>query len=610
MINILPDSIANQIAAGEVVQRPASVVKELIENAVDAGATHITLIIKDAGRTVIQVIDNGKGMNDADARLSFERHATSKIKSADDLYHIVTFGFRGEALPSIASVAEVELKTRQSDSEIGTHIQISASDIISQQSVNCPVGANFTVKNLFFNVPARRKFLKTDAVELRHIIAEFQRVAICHPTISFTFVNNNNDLYQLSKGNLRQRLMGLFGKSINNSLINVNVTTSIVNISGFIGKAEDARKTAGEQFFFVNNRYFRSAYLQKAVSKAYEQLLPEGTFPSFFIFFEIDPSKIDINIHPTKTEIKFEDEQAIWQMLNASVRESLSRFAIAPAIIFDTEGADNIPVLTKQTPVNVITVDVDTAYNPFEEEDKTSPTIPTHKSATVPKEWQTLYKGLEKSIQQNVEGFELNESEATQQSIDIVEQQMPQRRCLQIKNKYILTPVKSGLMIIEQNRAHQRILFEKFLNRFDKRSATSQHKLYPHEIELSPAEFILIEGVLDELLLLGFDIRSSSNNSIMVYALPIELSTNNVSEIINNIISTLKEHGGLQQYETHKSIANILAKSAAIGSNRALNDHEMQHLVDSLFACTQPDISPEGKPTLTIIGVDELDKRF
>lgn len=612
MIHVLPDSVANQIAAGEVVQRPASVVKELVENAVDAGSTQITLIIKDAGRTLIQVIDNGSGMTDMDARLAFERHATSKIQSADDLNRIITFGFRGEALASIASVAEVELKTRRADSETGTLVHIAASDVVEQQTVSCPVGSNFAVKNLFFNVPARRKFLKTDAVELRHIIAEFQRVAICNPQIAFTLVNNGNELYNLPRGNLRQRLMSLFGKSINNTLININVETSIVNISGFIGKPENARKTPGEQFFFVNNRYFRSAYFQKAVMKAYEQLIPDGVFPSFFVFFEIDPTKIDINIHPTKTEVKFEDEQAIWQMLNAGVRESLSRFAIAPAIIFDTEGADNIPVLTKSTQINIPHIEVDTTFNPFESDEsstKKTPSPSNYKKSNILKNWINLYNGFEKNTQESVDKFEQFESSTDEQQTLDINPIVQERRCLQIKNKYILTSVKSGLMVIEQNRAHQRILFEKFINRIENHTAVSQHKLYPQVIELSPADFILVEGLLDDIQPLGFDIRPSGNNSITVFAFPIELSANNAHTLINTILNDIKEHGAIN-LDIKKQVAITLAKSAAIGVSQSLNEQEMQHLVDSLFACTQPDISPEGKPTLTIIGTDELDKRL
>ncbi|MDR1055724.1 MAG: DNA mismatch repair endonuclease MutL [Prevotellaceae bacterium] len=609
MIKILPDSVANQIAAGEVVQRPASVVKELMENAVDAEATQITLLIKDAGRTLIQVIDNGSGMTDMDARLAFDRHATSKIQSADDLSRILTFGFRGEALASIASVADVELKTRRADSETGTHVHILASEVIGQQTASCPVGANFAVKNLFFNVPARRKFLKTDAVELRHIVTEFQRVAICNPWIAFSFINNGNNLYTLAKGNLRQRLIGIFGKAINNTLITVSVNTSIVNISGYVGKAEDARKTAGEQFFFVNNRYFRSAYFQKAVMKAYGQLLPDNTFPAFFIFFEIDPSKIDINIHPTKTEIKFEDEQAIWQMLNAGVRESLSRFAVAPTIIFDTEGADNIPVLTKNIQVNAPNIEVEDDYNPFIGTTENKSAMPDYKKTTVPKGWEKLYAGLERNVQNSIENFENNKDETDEQQNLDIRASVQERRCLQIKGKYILTSVKSGLMVIEQNRAHQRILFEKFMNRIGKQSLTPQHKLYPQTIDLSPSDFILIDSILDDLLLLGFDIRSAGDNCITVYAFPIELSANSIEYTINGILNGLKEHGGIN-IDTRKYVAVLMAKTAAIGVNRVLNEQEMQHLVDSLFACTQPDISPEGKSTLTIIGMDELDKRI
>ena len=592
MIKLLPDNVANQIAAGEVVQRPASVVKELMENAVDAGATQIVLIIKDAGRTLIQVVDNGTGMSDRDARLSFERHATSKISEARDLEYIRTFGFRGEALASIAAVAEIELKTKLHNEELGTRLLISASNVMSSEPIQCAGGSGFSVKNLFYNIPARRKFLKSDAAELKHIINEFQRVAIANTNVAFRFHNNGTEIYNLPAGNLKQRLANIFGKNINNHLIDVGVETSMVKITGYIGKPERAKKSLSEQFFFVNNRFFKSTYYQKAVFKAYEQLLPADTYPSFFLFFETDPSNIDVNIHPQKTEIKFENEQAIWQIINAVVRESLSRYAIAPSIIFDMEDAPQIPVLTKNTVAKTPEVTIDRDYNPF-------------KNTKQPKieGWERVYSNFD--FDKEIEP----EQEIIPEQKTAFDAEKNQKRFLQVKNKYIVTPVKSGLMLVDICRAHQRILFEEFMSLFKEQSlVVSQQQLFPETVELSPSDFMLIQTVWGDLEKMGFDIRNFDNKSIVFCAFPAGLEKANARSIVDEILKNIKENYNSPTWDTHEKLALSLAKSESIKRCDVLTDIEMEHLVDRLFACVMPDIDAEGKPAISIITVEDMDK--
>jgi len=588
MINLLPDYVANQIAAGEVVQRPASVVKELVENAVDAGATKISLIIKDAGRTLIQIVDNGSGMSDRDARMAFERHATSKIKEIDDLQNLNTFGFRGEALASVAAVAEVELKTKLQSEELGTRILISASKIISNEPVQCSTGSSFSIKNLFYNIPARRKFLKSDASELKHIINEFQRVSICNSDIEFHFHNNGMELYNLPAGNLKQRLAGIFGKQTGTSLIDVGVETSMVKIHGYIGKPDKAKKSLGEQFFFVNNRFFRSPYFQKAVFKAYEQLLPPNTYPSFFLFFEIDPAAIDVNIHPQKTEIKFENEQAIWQMINAVVRESLSKYAIAPSIIFDMEGAPEIPVLNKNIGVSPPEIRVDKEYNPFK---------------TRIDGWEQIYNFQAEGFTQPVAQIEPQQEQKT-----IFEEEKSTKRFLQIKGKYIITPVKSGVMLVDIRRAHQRILFEEFMLLFEnKRNFESQQLLFPEIVDLSPSDYMLVQTIWTELENIGFDIRSFETNSVVFCAFPAALEKANAKLLIEEIIKNIKDDYNSPTLNIKEKISLSLAKAESL-KRSTLEDEEMENLINKLFACSKPDIDAEGKPTISIITIDDMDK--
>ena len=609
IIQLLPDSVANQIAAGEVIQRPASVVKELVENAVDAKADSITINIKDAGKTLIQVIDNGTGMSDTDARLSFERHSTSKIKTADDLFAISTMGFRGEALASIAAIAKAELKTRQENSEIGTQITIEGSKVINQEPTSCAKGSNFAVKNLFFNVPARRKFLKSNTTEFGHITSEFQRIALANPEVEFKLYHNDSEIYVLPKANIRQRIVSVFGKRINQNLITIESNTSIISIKGFIGKPEYARKKSGEQFFFINNRYMRSAYFNKAIINAYDQILQPETVPSYFLYLTADPSTIDVNIHPTKTEIKFEDQQAIWQILHSAVKQALGKNNIVPSIDFNQEQGFDIPVLSKNTDIRNPQIEIDPTFNPFEHKKPVSKN-PKSSAISLEKEnlvnWDKLYEGFEKENQQSDE-FSFISNENSQQTItdpDVSE------KYFHFKNKYILTPVKSGLMIIDQKRAHERILFEKFLNTLSFESAVTQKSLYPKTIELDAKDHALLMDINDDLKSLGFDIDDFGGNSIVINGMPADSSNQEPEQIIDKFLNEYSTGEVDAKTQAKEKIAKSLAKASAISSNQTLNNKEMREMVDMLFACQNPNYSPFGKLIVSIIKTDELEKRF
>ncbi|MDR0560650.1 MAG: DNA mismatch repair endonuclease MutL [Prevotellaceae bacterium] len=602
MIRLLPDSVANQIAAGEVVQRPASVVKELMENAIDAGATQIGLIIKDAGKTLIQVKDNGSGMSDRDARMAFERHATSKISEIGDLEYLNTFGFRGEALASIAAVADVELRTRQAGEDLGCRLLISASKITGSEPVQCPEGSTFSVKNLFFNIPARRKFLKSDATELKYIINEFQKIAISNTGVEFTFINNGIEIYNLPCGNLRQRLSGIFGKNTGVSLIDAGAETSIVSITGVIGKPDRAKKSSGEQFFFVNNRYFRSAYFQKAIIRAYEQLLPADSYPSYFLFLSVDPLNIDVNIHPQKTEVKFEEEQAIWQIINAAIRESLSKYMVAPSIIFDMEDAPDIPVIDRNTQVTVPELNIDTNFNPFNID---------RKSRTGTMEgWEQLYENFDRQGKHSFDSASLEkENNYEPEQRNIAGTETVKRRFLPVKDKYILTPVKSGIMMVDICRAHQRILFEYFLSMFETNfNIVSQQQLFPEKVELSVSDHMLFHSVCDELNKAGFDIRSFDNNSFIFCAIPAGLEKTNAKTIVDEILLSIKEDYNSRNWDTHEKLALSLAKAESVKRCGNLSDNEMEYLINKLFACKTPDIDGEGKPVIHIISMEDMDR--
>jgi len=598
VIKLLPDSVANQIAAGEVIQRPASVVKELVENSVDAGAKNIRVIIKDSGKTLIQIIDDGAGMTETDARLSFERHATSKITSAHDLFAITTKGFRGEALASIAAVAMVELKTRREDSETGILVVINGSKVVTQEPCSCPKGSSFSVKNLFFNIPARRKFLKSDNTETRHIVNEFQKIVIAHPDIKFSLHHNDAEIYNLASGNLRQRIIGVFGKQINQDLITLETETSLITIRGFIGKPENARRTYGEQFFFVNNRFMKHPYFHKAVVEAYQNILPVEAIPSYFIFMEADPATIDINIHPTKTEIKFEDERSIWQILMASVREALGRFNIVPSIDFENEALIDIPVMgaSNRRPEQP-EIEINKNYNPFEREERlpgrTDFIDRFEKENTA--NWEKLYSALEKE-NENPEQFEkIKES---------------QRKFFQIKNKYIVCPVKSGLMIIDQKRAHERVLFERFKDCLSNNRAVSQVDMFPVTTELNPADYFILKDLEGELELLGFRIQHSGKNKITINGKPSGSESIDPLEMLEIVLEDYKTTQESPSDSAKDKLASAMAGASAIPYGKVLSQGEMEDLFDTLFACQSPNYSPKGKPVISILTLEDIDKKF
>jgi DNA mismatch repair protein MutL len=597
IIKLLPDSVANQIAAGEVIQRPASVVKELIENSVDAGGTNIKVIIKDSGKTLIQVIDNGMGMSETDARLAFERHATSKITTAQDLFAITTKGFRGEALASIAAVAMVELKTRRQTDEAGTLIRISGSKVETQEICSCPAGSSFSVKSLFFNIPARRKFLKSDNTELRHIINEFQKVVLGHPSIVFSLFHNDSEIYNLPATNLRQRIVGVFGKNINQDLVNIDTETSLIKISGFIGKPENARRTFGEQFFFVNDRFMKNPYFHKAVLEAYHNILPSDAIPSYFIYLNADTSGIDINIHPTKTEVKFEDERAIWQILMASVREALGRFNIGPSLDFENEALVEIPVKSSSGKMpEAPFIEINKDYNPFADEEKTSrPNLIERFERENTSGWEKLYPGIEKN-----EKFALPEER----------NEVAQRRFFQIKTKFIICPVKSGLMIIDQKRAHERVLFEKFADSLSNKKSVGQTSMFPVTMEMTPEDYIMFKEIEDDINLLGFDIRHLGNNVISVNSQPAESTSINPGEMLRTTLELYKNTENDPVLTIKEKVASSMARALAIPYGKVLSMSEMEDLFDSLFACSLPNYSPSGKPVINIITLEELDKRF
>lgn len=610
IINLLPDSVANQIAAGEVIQRPASVVKELVENSLDAGSTEITIHIKDAGRTLIQISDNGSGMSPTDARMSFERHATSKINSANDLFCIRTMGFRGEALASIAAIADVELRTKRMDDELGTFIHIVGTEVITQQPVACSNGTSFMIKNLFYNVPARRKFLKSNTAELKQIINEIQRIAIPNPEIKIALYQNNILIYDLPKTNHRKRLIDLFGKILNQALINVDENTSIIKIHGFIGQPKMARKTIGEQFFFVNGRYIRHPYFHKAVMNAYEKLLPPDSFPSYFIFLETDPADIDINVHPTKTEIKFENENAIWQILNAAVRETLGKNSVVPSIDFDQNGSFEIPLPQKNWENIVIPhIEVNPDYNPFTEK-KNIPSPSGFNKAMKPNisNWEDLYTGVQLKLKP--ETAETGKHEDTNEQIVIDKGFFTGKKVLQLKQKYILTPVKSGLMVIDQKRAHERILFEKFSEMLQSQNVACQQQLFPQTFEMNPADAALLKSILPDLHTLGFEINEFGKNTFIVNGTPAFLEISSPQQIIEKLLEEFKTTPVNAKDKAKEQVAKLLAKASAIQYGTELKTEEIDFLIDNLFACSTPNFTPDGKKVVSIITIDDIEKLF
>lgn len=612
VIQLLPDSVANQIAAGEVIQRPASVVKELVENSVDAGANTINVLVIDAGRTSIQVIDDGKGMSETDARMSFERHATSKISKADDLFALHTMGFRGEALASIAAVAQVELKTRSSADEIGTHISVAGSKVVGQEPVSCPVGSNFSVENIFYNVPARRKFLKSNSTELNNILTAFERIALVYPRINFTFHSNGVEMFNLKSGSLRQRIVDIFGKKLNQDILPVNVDTTICRISGFIGKPEAARKKGAHQYFFVNGRFMKHPYFHKAVMNAYERLVPTGEQVPYFIYFEIDPKNIDVNIHPTKTEIKFEGEQTVWQVLFAAVKDSIGRFNDVPSIDFDTEGRPDIPVFDPTEGFSSApTLDFNPSYNPFKE---TSGGFRPSRVSSASDNWETLYEGLS-AKKDNATGFPSDDAsdlfgtaaEATEQN-GLTEDKSPAH--YQYKGKYILTAVKSGLMMIDQHRAHIRILYEKYLARARAGKSRTQQMLFPEMAQFAPSEAVVLESIWQDLADLGFDLAPLGGGSYSVNGMPAGLDGVDSVKLLKDMVAEAAETGAPAADGISGKLALQLARSAAVPYGQVLNNDEMESIVNELFTCSNVNYSPDGKPVIAMLKQQDIERLF
>ena len=648
IIQLLPDSVANQIAAGEVIQRPASVIKELVENAIDAGATQVSVLVVDAGRTSIQVIDNGKGMSETDARLAFERHATSKITSAADLFSLHTMGFRGEALASVAAVAQVELKTRQANSDIGTHLSIAASKVTGQEPCSCAVGSNFNVENLFYNVPARRKFLKANSTELKNIVTAFERIALVYPDVTFHLYSNETELYNLKAAGLRQRIVDVLGKRINPMLIPINTKMSICNITGFIGKPESAKKKSLGQFFFVNGRFMKHPYFHKVVMNAYDRLVPEGEQVPSFIYLEVPAENIDVNIHPTKTEIKFENEQDIANVLMATVKESIGMFSQVATLDFDNQGRPDIPVFDPNDNVQAPKVEFNPDYNPFNDTPSTTPSAPidsmpieaaigeglfdsSMKSASPPRTSNSsannlMVEGLRTS---NPATAPLFPDEETAPESDIfvskanmgantakvssmalssdIAQEENTTAHYQYKGKYIMTAVKSGLMIIDQHRAHTRILYEQYLDRVKRQQTQSQKLLFPEMLHLTPSEHISLEKVMPELTALGFELTHMGGDAYAINAMPSGLNGLKADTLLHDMIASTEECTSNVIDDINSSLALSLAQHAAMPYGNVLDNNEMDLLVNQLFACTNFNYTPNGKSIMTILKQTEIE---
>ena len=609
VIQLLPDSVANQIAAGEVIQRPASVIKELVENAVDAGASHIKVLVVDAGRTSIQVIDDGCGMSETDARLAFERHATSKIRQADDLFSLQTMGFRGEALPSIAAVAQVELTTRMAGEDIGVRLMLQGSRVVGQEPVSCPVGSNFKVDNLFFNVPARRKFLKTNATELNNILTAFERIVLVYPAIEFTLYSNGQELMNLKAGSLRQRISDVFGKKASQDLLPVEVETSLCRIMGFVGKPESARKKSGHDYFFVNGRYMKHPYFHKAVCSAFERLVPVGMQVPYLIYFEVAPSDIDVNIHPTKTEIKFENEQNIWQILLAAVKDAIGKFCDVPSIDFDTEGRPEIPVFDPlHDTVQMPQVQYNHAYNPFDSSTPSSARSGSqeraHKPSVLP-DWQKLY---EQPTVDHTEGRLFQEQNTGDTSEMLISEKSPVH--YQYKGRYIMTAVKSGLMIIDQQRADIRIRYEHYMSAMRQKAASSQRILFPEMIEFTPSDSILVQKFLPDLRQMGFDITHLGGGSFVVNGIPSGLEGLNPVTLVKSVVADAIDKGSGDAEGIYATLALGLARHAAIPYGQVLSNEEMERIVNELFSCPNVNYTPDGRAILCIMPQQDIERLF
>lgn len=629
IIKLLPDHVANQIAAGEVVQRPASVVKELLENAIDAGAQTIQLICKDAGKTLIQVIDDGKGMSEADAQMSFERHATSKITTAEDLFNLHTKGFRGEALASIAAVAHVMLKTKPKDAEVGTQLEVEGSKVITQEACVTPTGTAIAVKNLFYNIPARRNFLKSNNVELRHIIDEFQRVALAHPAIAMSMYHNDNELFHLPTGGYKQRIVSIFGGKTQEKLVPVQEETDILTIEGFVVKPEFSKKTRGEQFFFVNDRFIKNAYLNHAVSAAFDGLLPERTRASYFLYLTVDPKSIDINIHPTKTEIKFDDEHALYAILRATIKHSLGQFNIAPVLDFDRDATLDTPYHYKNKDAQLPKVSVDRHFNPFET------VAPPKKGAQLPhrqKEsvvgWEHLYEGLQGGNKE-LAGVSKVTYESEVASKALFEEGVPtpidtnstvkaqedafakaESTTYQLHKKYIVTTIKSGMVIIDQHRAHQRVLYEELLRNITVKESVSQQLLFPLLLNYNTAELALLLQLKEGLENTGFAFGNMDGEQVEVTGIPISISEAEVPIVLEQLLSDLEHEVPEVGFSQTDRLAKSMAKSMAVRAGEPLNALAREHLVNRLFACKEPSVSPANRKTFITLSGDELDRKF
>ncbi len=598
IIQLLPDSVANQIAAGEVIQRPASVVKELMENALDAGADEVHVMVVDAGRTLIQVIDNGSGMSATDARLAFERHATSKIRNASDLFDLHTMGFRGEALPSIAAVAQVTLVTRTPAEEVGSQLRIDGSRFVEQQPVACQVGSQFKVENLFFNVPARRKFLKSNATELNNILVAYERIVLVYPQVSFTLHSNGTELSNLPAAGLRQRIVDVFGKRLNQDLLPISVDTTLCRINGFVGKPQSAKKKGAHQYFFANSRYMKHAYFAKAVMAPFERLVPQGEQVPFFIYFDVPPADIDVNIHPTKTEIKFENEQAIWQILSAAVKDAVGRFNDIPSIEFDTEDKPDIPVFGTGTTAAPPQVRVNPQYNPFQKGGLSQGKRPADE------DWQQLYEAAKTdSPSQQATLFDDQYASGVP---DAMEEKSPVH--YQYKGRLIMTAVKSGLMIVDQHRAHVRVLFEEYLHKMNSHRWATQRVLFPEIVRLTPAETAVMLGLLDQLGEAGFEVSDLGGGSFSINGVPAGMDGVDPKNMLSELIASARDKVGGARNEMAETVALGMARSSAIPYGQVLSNEEMENLVNRLFACSNVNLTPDGKTITCILRQDEIER--
>ncbi len=621
IIQLLPDSVANQIAAGEVVQRPASAVKEMMENSLDAGATEIKLVVKEAGKTLIQIIDNGSGMSETDARMCFERHATSKIRSADDLFQIQTMGFRGEALASIAAIAQVELKSCREGDELGTCIQIEGSKLVDQTECVCNKGTTLSVKNLFYNVPARRNFLKSNAAEFRHIMEEFQRIAIIHPEVGFELYHNDKIIFQLKSSNLKQRISNLMGSNYSNKLLHVEEETDVVKISGFVGKPEFARKTRGEQYFFANNRFIKHNYFNHAVTEAYQELIPEGTYPTYFIFMEVDPARIDVNIHPTKTEVNFQDAQIIYAMMRSAVKRTLGQFSLSPTLDFESETHFHFdPNPPKDREIKAPTLTLDPEYNPFKVTSGfDTASKETSRERSNNENWEKLYdfKMETPSFESDQDEEEINQNEYIEPEVEITEEPEQQEafsqntgKLFQVHNRFIVSNVKSGIMIVDQQKAHERYLFELMLEKLENQEGASQQLLFPQTLRLSPADAELLSELKNDLHLIGFNIETMNQNTFVVNGVPTEVEESKIESILERILENYKSSQINIGNDRKVNLAIAMAKNMSIKAGKLLHAEEMQELIDQLFTCQVPDISPAGKKIIHILKLNELESFF